>query len=237
MLNPHASKPDLGRPSALVPRRARLPDRIPVAVHVFATLDDDAVEPRAGRVHSEHESGAVVLIGVEHHDDVILLRQIRVARFREGDDARGIGIVAPYADDEFARRSEDLDDRAPDGHAALLRFDRDQARDRIWSGLPFGFVENAVEPDRGRQFPGAQAQPICRRFITFFFGGIGGKGGCGSAVEHEGSKEQGPDRESFGLHRGSRWLGRKSLAALRSSMALSGRLRVAPRNSVRARPA
>jgi hypothetical protein len=93
------------RPAGSVARRLRFPDRIPLAVDGLALRRDQAIETRPVGVDRENVAGARVEVRVEHDDQVVLDRQIGIARLREGHDALRVGIVTACARSRCRRHS------------------------------------------------------------------------------------------------------------------------------------
>ena len=86
---------DLSGPALIEALAARLPDRVPVAVHL-ALVRDQAVEQPAQGVRVEEEGVAPVVERVQHHSEVLVLPEVDVvAAHLVGDHP--LGLAVPHA--------------------------------------------------------------------------------------------------------------------------------------------
>ncbi len=159
-------------------------DGVPAVVHVIvaALLDPHHVHLDPGGIEEEGEGPALLVEGVEHDEDPVVLHAAVALGDRTADLA-GLGVEGPESDVEVLLVEGQVGHRPLGRDAVLLGGQLDEVLDLEGLGLPDGVVQDAVDLGGLRQARDAQG--------LLGGGRLGGRegGGRGRGQDHRDRRE------------------------------------------------
>ena len=139
--------PDLGGPAGLGDVHFGPPPLVPLQIDVLPFVGDQRVVLRPERIDREVERVAVIVEGIEHHLEAVIVEQRIVAPHLAGDDAVTFRVEAGDADIQVRRVQQDAHFGSLRHWLANARLLLDEIADHLRL-LPFRLAERSVHAYR-----------------------------------------------------------------------------------------